>query len=272
MEKVYLNEQAASLIRECLRKKGVTQEVFADVHLRTTFRTLQNWLSAKTPIAIEKLDVIQRYCCFSVQYLFGEIPREYLSGNGGLRQLLRRMLDIDFLLAIRKYYQSYVDWVLDCVNFHPYPTHGIFDVVEHNVGKSGKNYYCDIAVCLDSRTIPVGAEFIIGYILLVGRIRIDYGWMIVQEDYIEVGEAFTKQSIEYRVPINKERFKESGILFQIATLFGEESCTFVIHSSDVEFRVESSGRIDLDESDVLAMKGKERVVFQKSIHHNLRKK
>ena len=268
MEKFHLNEQAASQIRECLRKKGMTQELFAEVHLKTTFRTLQNWLSGKTPVGIEKLDIIQRYCCVSLENLFGNIPNGYSPSVGGIVPLLRRILDVDFLLAIRKYYQSYIDWLLACVHFSPYPINGYFDVLEHNA-KIAKNFYNEFSVCIKSKETPVDSEIVIGYILLIGRIRIDYGWMRVKEDYIEVREAFTQSSIVYYVPINLSDVRETGVLFNIITWFGEESCTFVIRSSTEDFFIENLGEIKMSQSDVLNAKFKNKVVFQKCIGHHL---
>lgn len=270
MGKVYLNDRAALLIRGCLRQKNITQEIFADSYLKTTFRTFQNWLSGKTPMPVDKLDVIQKYCCFSIKYLFGDVPSEYISNVGGLGSLLKRMLNVDFLLAIRDYYQSYVDWVLKCVHFNPYPIRAVFDILDHDTEKNGKNYYCNLEICLDSNEVPVGETFVIGYVLLTGRIRVDYGWMKIKENFIEVGEAFTQNSVEYRLPIDKDAFNETGVLFQIITWLGEESCTFVVHSSVTQFKINNLGAVDKKESDILLMKANTSVVFMKGAHHNLK--
>lgn len=268
MDKIYLNEVAASQIRECLRRKGVTQEVFASTQLESTFRTLQNWLSGKTPISISKLDIIQRYCCISIEKLFGEVPISYPREVGGITVLLRKILAIDFLLAIRKYYQDYISWLLSCVHFNPYPVNGYFRVLEHNASIE-RDFYNEFSIHAKSNKVPVGAEFAIGYILLAGGIRVNYGWMTVKEKYIEVREAFTQSSIVYTIPIDFSNFEKSGIIFYIITWFGKESCSFVIHSLSEEFFVNNLGKVEMSDSDVLKSKFNEKVVFQKCMGHSL---
>ena len=265
MGKIYLNEKASSKVKQCLKAKEITQEDFAQDYLQVTLRTFQNWLAGSTPITFEKLDIIQKFCCISIKDLFGKVPKEYSTTTKTLVQILKQFLDIEFLSSVRRNYQDYINWLVERIHFHPYPTEGWFQSIEHNIDKNGINFYGDISIKIIDKNIPIDGSFVIGFIYMVGRVRLDYGEMLIKEDYIEVKESFVRNSVKYKLPIDKQKFQESGILFSIVTWFGEEDCTFIIQSKNTEFLVSPMIKIEEEESEVLAMKGKRKIVFQRVV-------
>ena len=91
--------------------------------------------------------------------------------------------------------------------------------------------------------------------------------MTVREHFIEVRESFTNNSVAYTVPIDKKLFQQTGEIFQLITWFGEEDCTFVIHSKYTGFDVIDVGRSDSSENEIVAMRGVNKVVFQRAVWH-----
>jgi len=265
MGKIYLNLHASSKVKQCLKAKGITQEDFAQDFLQVTHRTFQNWLTGQTPISFEKLDALQSLCCISIKDLFGEVPKEYATTTKTLVQILKQFLNLEFLNSVKKHYQSYISWLVERIHFHPYPTEGWFQILEHDTEKHGINFYGDIAIKIPDKTLPIGASFVIGFIYVVGRIRLDYGEMTVHQAHIEVKESFVRNAVQYKIPIDTEKFQETGILFPIATWFGEEDCTFIIRSPHIAFCAENMGKMNEQEDAVLAMKGKTKVVFQQVV-------
>lgn len=265
MGKIYLNLHASSKVKQCLKAKGITQEEFAQDFLQVTHRTFQNWLTGQTPISFEKLDALQSLCCISIKDLFGEVPKEYATTTKTLVQILKQFLNLEFLNSVKKHYQNYITWLVERIHFHPYPTEGYFQIIEHKTEKHGENFYGDIEIILPNRNLPIGEGFIIGFIYVVGRIRLDYGEMNIKDGYIEVKESFIRNSVKYKLPIDMEKFQQTGVIFSIATWFGEEDCTFIIRSPKIHFQVGALKKLEEKEEDIFLMKGKTKVVFQRVV-------
>lgn len=180
-------------------------------------------------------------------------------------QIIKQFSDMGFVNSVLKNYKNYTDWLMEMIHFHPYPTNECFHIIEHNIEKNGKNFYNDISIIIPNKTLPVGSLFVIGFIYIAGRMRFDYGQMIVRESHIEIKESFMRNSYKYTLPIDKEKFAETGVLFQVVTWFGTEDCTFVVRSKDENFLIESNGEIQEKEEDILKMRGVNKVVFQRVV-------
>ena len=267
MKKIKLTSTAAKKIKQALKHHKITQEDFAEDYLNVTLRTFQNYLMSKTAIPLDKLDIIQKTFTLSIKELFGDIPKGFPREKHSFTQILRNALKLNFLMEVSQYYKTYTDWFVDRVHFHPYPLEGSFKVIAHQQATNGKNYYRHLSIVSTDNKIPVNEQFIIGYVLLAGRLRVDYGWMTVREHFIEVRESFTNNSVAYTVPIDKKLFQQTGEIFQLITWFGEEDCTFVIRSKYTGFDVINAGRSDYTESEIVAMRGVNKVVFQRAVWH-----
>lgn len=264
MGKVYLNSRASNTIKQCLKNQGITQEVFAEDYLGVDVRTLQNYLMGKTPVAFEKIDIIQRTFLVSIEELFGKIPKEYQKTTLNIFDILRKALDVNFLLTLKRNYKGYVDWITEKIHFNSYPVKGIFRVIACKADKKRNNYYCNIQVYINGhRKIPINELFTISC-SFVGRIHFDYGFITIKENYLEIRETFTKVFSDHTAPIKIEEFNKTGLLINFNTWVGEDDITFIIRSTQTDFRVFVDQSANEGE-DIDQMRKSGKVVFQRAV-------
>lgn len=220
MGKVYLNSRASNTIKQCLKNQGITQEVFAEDYLGVDVRTLQNYLMGKTPVAFEKIDIIQRTFLVSIEELFGKTPKEYQKNTLNIVEIIKRTLDINFLIILKNNYKQYIDWATEKIHFNTYPVSGIFNIAEFNA-YSKKSYYCNISVYLSNKgDIPINEVFTISC-SFIGRMHFDYGFIKIKNDCFEIRETFTKAFSEKNISIDFENFKKQGFYFVLILGLGK---------------------------------------------------
>lgn len=265
MKKIYLNKHASEVIRNELKSRGITQEDFAEDYLLVRYRTFQYWLSGKTTIPFEKIDLIQKYLNLNIRDIFGQIPQEYKKTTTSVFHLFRLAIKKRVLIAVRENFNHYAEYLTNKIHIHPYPVEEHFQILECKASEK-MNYYTEISIIIENKIIPTDTVFTIGFIFLPSRSRFDYGFMKVGKDYLEVRETFTKTFSEQIIKINKDKFAKTGELFTLATWISEEDMIFVIKSSDAEFCIsKDEPALEINDTDLMMKNGK--IVFKKAVWH-----
>lgn len=270
MKSVKLNSTSVDKIKSFIKEQGITQEDFAEKYLDVTLRTLQNWFSQKTPITIEKLDLIQRFLGISVKELFGDIPLGYHSKKTTPLQTMMKLINRQFFLRTMSHYKRYIDWIHERIHPHPYPTSGYFCVFEGDQNNHYGGYYTKVSIFIEKKKNLYNTKFTIGYVVPIDRMRIDYGSFILTKDSIEITRIFIGNSITNNVSINDGLINEDQIKLNIITWISPENSTFVIHCESIDFKIENHGLIKVSDDDVkeiISGKHTGTFIFPKSSWH-----
>lgn len=268
MKSITLNQEAADKIKKLIRDINTTQEEFA-YNLGVSSRTLQNWLAQKTSIPIDKLDIIQKELCVSIEGLFGVIPAPYRNKKITALQTMAKLVNPSFFKRAITHYKRYVDWVHERMHSNPYPTTGFFHIFEktHN-SKTPHEYYNRVSAFISSNVNET--KFTIGYVVPIDRMRIDYGYMVLKENKIEVTRVFVGNSITSYIHLDDYHVNEGFRRIDIITWVSEEHSIFVIGNEFTNFSIKNHGMVSLseqEEKEIEAGNHAGTVIFPKSAWH-----
>lgn len=228
---IFLPPQAINAIKTYLDEHNLTREEFAE-NMGVASRTVTNWLSGKTSVDNEKLELIIKILGIGVQELLGNVPEEY-NVRSDFPSIFRVVLNNTQLVTkLIRIYKNAVMLFFKYVTLNKYPETGFFDTFYHDENK-GKNYYSEIWI-LSNEPIDK-AKFVISF-TLAERIRVDYGEIQVEKDRVTAYQYYQD------FPDVSQRPTEHNCIAKFTTWFGEESCLFIVRSN-IKFRVEVKGKI-----------------------------
>ncbi len=253
---VVLSEQAVLLIRKYLSEHEYTQEYFATHILKVNVRTFHNWLTGRSSVELEKLEIIIRELGIGVEdFLGSNVPEEYRARDD-LFPTIRLIYEKGIAAYVKTNYQRVAKLFLQHISFNKFPRTGYFHTFEHDV-RQGKNYYCQVWILPE---IPVEEATFTFSFTIFRLLRITYGEVILKKDSIEIKQFYQPPNYTIKRP------KEHPVCIKAATWFDEADHTFIV-SSQTKFRLENKGAIPEEE---LERKRKEMAVFWKHFffHNN----
>jgi len=241
---IELSTQTIEIIKDYLRVHEITQEEFA-AQLQVTPKTLNNWLTGKNTIDLDKLDIIVKMMGIGLEDLLGEdIPQKYVFHEETMRAVWK--VYKGGLAAIgHRVYRKIAELFKEHVSFVMFPKRGFFQMFEHNA-KKGKNYYFQFWIVTEEAVEE--AKFVISF-TMGNLIRINYGEILVKKTAVEIKQYYQPPNYEVKRP------EKEVCLAKVVTWFDEMSHTFVV-VSDVKFKIVEKGKIseeDLRDSKDIAV-------------------
>ena len=215
------------MIRMQLQQRGLSQEEIAE-RLGVSDRTVRNWLSRKSAILPQSLELLLAHVGVGVQDVFGEdLPEEYRAKSKlGLGQLVANITELVKNGEVKNMvamYKSSVEAMARHVSFHKIPPKGPFVMIEHD-GRV-KNKYARVTV--KTQEYRDNARFILSF-QYFKLVRVDIGEIVITPTSVTARPFFQKY------PHEVARNPQDDGAIDFAFWFGEEGCLFFVESTDGE--------------------------------------
>ncbi len=252
-----LPPEGARKIKDVLKKRGISQEVFAPEYLEVSDRTLRNWLSGTTRIDEHNLEKLLMHIGIGVEDVFGnELPGVYRDKSTLSRLIAnfrRLVLEGDIAEVIKKY-KGYLESLAEHVSFHRIPERGPFFTFVHD--ETHAHRYAHIEVVLpegvENATLSLSFQFL-------KVVRVTIGHIVVNQDSVTATPFFQKY------PHTVERDKNNPEVIHFAMWFASDPTVFFVESlNDCVFEARLSEMLTEQE---YAQKEREIAVFWKGVWH-----